>query len=176
MAFPNMSLIDGVTCGKRLHSLQTHLRLGRWQYAVYVFGCGLLAIGVFLGAYMWLFRLDDSMLAFAMLLGSVSFGMVWLMTRPFEQVKVVDFYADYIEISPWDFWRGRKTSGRKRHAYTEVVQCQLVHDNVASLWLRFKDGELLRLRILRAQHVFEFLQQHKAMTAVACSPTEASKE
>ena len=148
---------------KRLCSTQTAWPWSRLQLCLYMYLCGVVLTAAFFLAYRFLFQINDAMWVFVVLLMLTLFILFYVASLPFKKIKVVDFYADHLEIRAWNFWNGRGREILSHIAYTELVAVeQLVMQRVV-LSLRFHQHPPLCLRF--ESRLYEFLQQE----LISCS-------
>ena len=142
---------------KRLYSAQTAWPWSRLQLCLYMYLCGVVLTAAFFLTYRFLFQVNDAMWVFLVLLMLTLFILFYVASLPFKKIKVVDFYADYLEIRAWNFWNGRGRELLSHIAYSELVAVeQLVMQRVV-LSLHFHQHPPLCLRF--EARLYEFLQQ-----------------
>ena len=153
-----MALLNKKRCmSKRLYSTQTAWPWSRLQLCLYMYLCGVVLTAAFFLAYRFLFQINDAMWVFVVLLMLTLFILFYVASLPFKKIKVVDFYAEHLEIRAWNFWNGRGREILSHIAYSELIAVeQLVMQRVV-LSLRFHQHPLLRLRF--ESRLYEFLQQ-----------------
>ena len=142
---------------KRLYSTQTAWPWSRLQLCLYMYLCGVVLTAAFFLAYRFLFQINDAMWVFVVLLMLTLFILFYVASLPFKKIKVVDFYAEHLEIRAWNFWNGRGRELLSHIAYSELVSVEYLTMQRAVLSLRFHQHPPLHLRF--DTRLYEFLQQ-----------------
>ena len=142
---------------KRLYSAQTAWPWSRLQLCLYMYLCGVVLTAAFFLAYRFLFQINDAMWVFVVLLMLTLFILFYVASLPFKKIKVVDFYAEHLEIRAWNFWNGRGREILSHIAYSELITVEYLAMQRVVLSLRFHQHPLLRLRF--ESRLYEFLQQ-----------------
>ena len=142
---------------KRLYSTQTAWPWSRLQLCLYMYLCGMVLTAAFFLAYRFLFQINDAMWVFVVLLMLTLFILFYVASLPFKKIKVVDFYAEHLEIRAWNFWNGRGRELLSHIAYSELVSVEYLTMQRAVLSLRFHQHPPLHLRF--DTRLYEFLQQ-----------------
>ena len=142
---------------KRLYSTQTAWPWSRLQLCLYMYLCGVVLTAAFFLAYRFLFQINDAMWVFVVLLMLTLFIFFYVASVPFKKIKVVDFYAEHLEIRAWNFWNGRGREILSYIAYSELITVEYLAMQRVVLSLRFHQHPLLRLRF--ESRLYEFLQQ-----------------
>ena len=142
---------------KRLYSTQTAWPWSRLQLCLYMYLCGVVLTAVFFLTYRFLFQVNDAMWVFLVLLMLTLFILFYVASLPFKKIKVVDFYADHLEVRAWNFWNGRGRELLSHIAYSELVSVEYLTMQRAVLSLRFHQHPPLHLRF--DTRLYEFLQQ-----------------
>ena len=119
--------------------------------------CGVVLTAVFFLTYRFLFQINDAMWVFVVLLMLTLFILFYVASLPFKKIKVVDFYAEHLEIRAWNFWNGRGRELLSHIAYSELVSVEYLTMQRAVLSLRFHQHPPLHLRF--DTRLYEFLQQ-----------------
>ena len=109
---------------KRLYSTQTAWPWSRLQLCLYMYLCGVVLTAAFFLAYRFLFQINDAMWVFVVLLMLTLFILFYVASLPFKKIKVVDFYAEHLEIRAWNFWNGRGREILSHIAYSELVSVE----------------------------------------------------
>ena len=142
---------------KRLYSTQTAWPWSRLQICLYMYLCGVVLTAVFFLVYRFLFQVNDAMWVFSVLLMLTLFILFYMASLPFKKIKVVDFYADHLEIRAWNFWNGRGREILGYAAYSELVSVQCLEMQRVVMGLSFHQSPPLRLRF--DTRLYAFLQQ-----------------
>ena len=142
---------------KRLYSTQTAWPWSRLQLCLYIYLCAVVLTAAFFLAYRFLFQINDAMWVFVILLMLTLFIVFYVASLPFKKIKVVDFYADHLEVRAWNFWNGRGRELLSHIAYSELVSVEYLTMQRAVLSLRFHQHPPLHLRF--DTRLYEFLQQ-----------------
>ena len=119
--------------------------------------CGVVLTAAFFLAYRFLFQINDAMWVFVVLLMLTLFILFYVASLPFKKIKVVDFYADHLEVRAWNFWNGRGREILSHIAYSELVSVEYLTMQRVVLSLRFHQHPPLRLRF--NTRLYDFLQQ-----------------
>ena len=119
--------------------------------------CGVVLTAAFFLTYRFLFQVNDAMWVFVILLMLTLFILFYVASLPFKKIKVVDFYAEHLEIRAWNFWSGRGREILSHMVYSELVAVEYLAMQRVVLSLRFHQHPLLRLRF--ESRLYEFLQQ-----------------
>ena len=153
-----MALLNKKRCmSKCLYSTQTAWPWSRLQLCLYMYLCGVVLTAAFFLAYRFLFQINDAMWVFVVLLMLTLFILFYVASLPFKKIKVVDFYAEHLEIRAWNFWNGRGREILSHIAYSELITVEYLAMQKVVLSLRFHQHPLLRLRF--ESRLYEFLQQ-----------------
>ena len=153
-----MALQNKKRCmSKRLYSTQTAWPWSRLQLSLYMYLCGVVLTAAFFLAYHFLFQINDAMWVFVVLLMLTLFILFYVASLPFKKIKVVDFYAEHLEIRAWNFWNGRGREVLSHIAYSELVSVEYLAMQRVVLSLRFHQHPPLCLRF--ETRLYDFLQQ-----------------
>ncbi len=153
-----MALLNKKRCmSKCLYSTQTAWPWSRLQLCLYMYLCGVVLTAAFFLAYRFLFQINDAMWVFVVLLMLTLFILFYVASLPFKKIKVVDFYAEHLEIRAWNFWNGRGREILSHIAYSELITVEYLAMQKVVLSLRFHQHPPLHLRF--ESRLYEFLQQ-----------------